>query len=801
MKRFDEPVADNGEQPDVLASPLSQRWRPLRAGLLNIYRYDEQVFHFEQGRLLLRGNNGTGKSRVLAMQLPFLLDADIPPQRVEPDGDVAKRIEWNLLMNRYSDRLGYTWLEFGRVDEQGVDHYFTIGIALQATAGRGAPTRWYFILREGRVGVDLHLRNDRDQPLSRDALTDVIGEAGTVFKDRNEYRRTVDAELFKLGDARYRALMDLLIQLRQPQLSRDLDEKRLSAALSEALPPIERRIIEDVAESFRGLESDRLDLQRSEAAGAATEAFLREYGPYVRCAGRRRAARVRSTNFEYEQAQRDLRVAEGKRDAASAALDRLSQRLAELDEELEAADAKAQTLASSPEMRAAETLDAAHSVVETRRVTWEHCRREHQEAVERRDAAATELEEAQRAASSAEEELEAARACAAAAATEAGVHDQHEAALATVDTLRGEALDKAAIDVAAGKVGELIAHRQQAIRRVTSLVQAVQAAAMQLSAAKQRLDDQQTGLDEAVEAERTAAEVLSAAGGALLEAYRAWTRAASELSPTPADDLAEALEVWCETGEGQSPVREAVAAALATAGETLTRERADVAQKLKELRERIEQLQEQRDALAAGRHISPAPPHTRGDDARGERQAGAALWSLIDFVDSLPEADRAGLEAALEAAGLLDAWMTPDGRLLDAETLDTCLIAGDAPLPEDAPRLINLINRHHRCRKGRRGGAGGGRRADAHRCGRRLIRYLGGSGRRVAQRPAARPMEQGYAAAYRPGGARTPPASADRRPRRADCRGRRIGGSAAVGDRQRRAAHRAGAAGGPAGAR
>ena len=71
----------------ALPSPVKERWHPLRGGLLNLYRYDDEVFAFEHGRLLLRGNNGTGKSRVLALQLPFLLDGEIAPHRLEPDGD------------------------------------------------------------------------------------------------------------------------------------------------------------------------------------------------------------------------------------------------------------------------------------------------------------------------------------------------------------------------------------------------------------------------------------------------------------------------------------------------------------------------------------------------------------------------------------------------------------------------------------------------------------------------------------------------------------------------------------------
>ena len=98
----------------------SRRWQPLRGGLMNIFRYDYDEFHFERGHLLLRGNNGTGKSRVLALLLPFLFDGEANPARLEPDGDQAKRIEWNLLVNRHESRTGYTWLEFGRVDDDGL---------------------------------------------------------------------------------------------------------------------------------------------------------------------------------------------------------------------------------------------------------------------------------------------------------------------------------------------------------------------------------------------------------------------------------------------------------------------------------------------------------------------------------------------------------------------------------------------------------------------------------------------------------------------------------------------------------
>lgn len=59
-----------------LPLPSLQRWQPLRLGVVNLFHYDCEEFCFCDGHLLLRGNNGTGKSKVLSLTLPFLFDAN-----------------------------------------------------------------------------------------------------------------------------------------------------------------------------------------------------------------------------------------------------------------------------------------------------------------------------------------------------------------------------------------------------------------------------------------------------------------------------------------------------------------------------------------------------------------------------------------------------------------------------------------------------------------------------------------------------------------------------------------------------
>ena len=75
----------------ALPVPVRPRWQPLRIGLVDLFHYDSEEFWFRDGHLLLRGNNGTGKSKVLSLTLPFLLDAQPSRRASNPTGMRAKR--------------------------------------------------------------------------------------------------------------------------------------------------------------------------------------------------------------------------------------------------------------------------------------------------------------------------------------------------------------------------------------------------------------------------------------------------------------------------------------------------------------------------------------------------------------------------------------------------------------------------------------------------------------------------------------------------------------------------------------
>ena len=663
----------------VLPSPVKERWHPLRGGLLNLYRYDDEVFAFEHGRLLLRGNNGTGKSRVLALQLPFLLDGEIGSHRVEPDGDPAKRMEWNLLMGRHEERLGYTWIEFGRRLPEGGAAFLTLGCGLRALEGKSGVQRWFFHTSQ-RIGQDLHLKTQDGRPLTRDQLGTPLGSCGQIVDGVEDWRRTVDQLLFRLGP-RYEALIELLIRLRHPQLSRKLDEKILSAALSEALTPLPVAVVDDVAEAFRSLQTDREEVQRFSAVRRAVSEFLEDYRRYLRTAVRRRAAVVRSTHSAYEEAQRQLRTAERQKAEQAEEQQRAHREIERLAGELAASDAAIRTFEDSPEMRSVRELQRAR-----------------EEEVERARGAAealADLQAAQAAAREAEsslgeratttaEQAEQARQQAARAARCAANADL-QVAQETIFPAEGSETppSEPSLQAAAKQWHVVLERRRRGLEVLHNRNRELEKAAREHQSALGNLRQAEAAESRTLEDEALTRRKFAAAAEELLTAYSQWQRELAVLRCAPAEELVDSFAAWTEQRTGDSPLQQGADEALRNAQARLAAERATAEQRDRELALELQEIEAEQSELRRGAQRLPPPPQWR--KATREGRSGLPLWRTCDFRPDVPADLRAGLEAALDASGLLDAWVLPDGTLIDPATEDAFLVSGSssAPLPPE----------------------------------------------------------------------------------------------------------------------
>lgn len=670
-------MTDTQTDPPALPQPQRPRWQPLRLGLVELFHYDSEEFWFRDGHLLLRGNNGTGKSKVLSLTLPFLFDAQLKSSRIEPDGDAGKKMAWNLLLGRHDRRMGYTWIEFGRVDEAGQLHYLTLGCGLSAAAARPQVDSWFFVQEGARVGQDFWLIGPSRVVLTRERLRETLNPlGGQLFDTAAAYRRAVDDRLFHLGPVRYGALMDTLIQLRQPQLSKKPDEANLSNALSEALPPMSTDLLGDVADALNELETYRRKLDEYEALARAVGQFNQRYQLYAATQARRQARGLRSAQTGFDNASRELNDGRAALAAAQAAEAEATQAQADADRQLQASRVLLEELLNDPANNAARQLDQAERDAGRRETEAQQAlgaRRETQTRLVGEQKASR--ERGQRAAQTGLA-LERARADTHAGAQPSGLAQACAgSALLVADVAT---LAPMVLDTARNELRQSLLQRREHValllRRCREAEEALQAHARQQALCDERQDEAEA----AAAAREEADAAVEAHAQALFDAWQTCIGELRQLQVADPASVLDALAAWAASLQGDNPARTALHAAQQAASLRLGERQAALNAEKQRIADDEARLHAERTRLERGEDAAPPPPPWRAADVRADR-AGAPLWHLLDFHPQTDPAHHAGLEAALQAAGLLDAWVTPDGRLQHAD---------GTPLPHDAQWLV-----------------------------------------------------------------------------------------------------------------
>lgn len=685
------------ERPE-LPTPTRQRWQPLRLGLVELFHYDSEEFWFRDGHLLLRGNNGTGKSKVLSLTLPFLLDAQLKSSRIEPDGDSGKKMSWNLLMGSYDRRIGYAWIEFGRLAEDGTPHYLTLGAGLAAVAARPQVESWYFVLEDSdgapRINQDIWLMSDQRVVLTRERLRDTLHGRGQVFDTAVSYRRAVDERLFHLGTRRYDALMDTLIQLRQPQLSKKPDETALSDALTEALPPLAPELLADVAEALGQLEEDRRQLEEYQALARAVERFDQRYRIYAGTQSRRQARALRQAQTEFDSASRARADAQARLEAAETeeALAQKTHDDAELA--LKREQARLDILRTGPTMQDANRLESAERDALARQRALQVATAAVDEVRRRLKRSTEETGHAVQRMTQAERQMTKLRQNSATHAEAAGIAGLHAGSpLATLAAADLVALTPQAFDNACADLRALIVDRREQIallRRRHAEVTAAEA----LHTQRQNTRDERQGTVEATAKRREQADAeVDHEGSNLIQAWERHFAGLKQLLVSPDDSQVAfaALADWVVGLDGENPARHCLQTAQQHASLRLAQRRVSLDGQRQTLETERNTLKDERSRLEAGVDATPPHPHTRGADARGARE-GAPLWQLVDFREEVTAAQRAGLEAALEAAGLLDAWVSPDGHLQAGDGVE---LLHDTQVLQRQPHALSLAGWLH----------------------------------------------------------------------------------------------------------
>jgi uncharacterized protein (TIGR02680 family) len=265
------------------------KWMLHRAGFLNFWYYDEQMFHFADGKLLLRGNNGSGKSVTMQSLLPVLLDGRKSPDRLDPFGSKARRMEDYLLGEKgvvdRDERTGYLFIEYKR---SRTDQYLTTGIGLQAKRHKNMSFWGFVILDNRRIGLDLHLYKTERQggerrkvPLSRIELTHRLADGGVVVRTQGEYMQLVNKYIFGFSSLEsYEDLIKLLIQLRSPKLSKDFKPSVIYEILEAALPPLSDEDLRPLSDTIDHMDQTKQQLEQLQREVVALQKLTHAYDRY-----------------------------------------------------------------------------------------------------------------------------------------------------------------------------------------------------------------------------------------------------------------------------------------------------------------------------------------------------------------------------------------------------------------------------------------------------------------------------------------------------------------------------------------
>ena len=253
---------------------MNSKWQINRVGLLDFWYYDEEEFDFLDGRMLLRGANGSGKSVTMQSFIPLLLDGNMRPERLDPFGSRARKMENYLLEegDEREERTGYLYMELKRLESE---EYLTLGIGLRARKNKKLES-WYFCVTDGRrVGKDLFLYKDVENKItcSKGELKYRIGEGGKVMETQGEYAQCVNRLLFGFEtQEEYKELLELLIQLRTPKLSKDFKPTVINEILSSSLQTLSEDDLRPMSEAIENMDNLKTNLDTlSESIHAARQ--------------------------------------------------------------------------------------------------------------------------------------------------------------------------------------------------------------------------------------------------------------------------------------------------------------------------------------------------------------------------------------------------------------------------------------------------------------------------------------------------------------------------------------------------
>ncbi len=662
--------------------PRLDRWQVLRAGVVNLWEFEAVEYWFADGWAQLFGANETGKSTLMALTTLIPLLGDTSPDKIDTLGRSGKQFGYYVRpTHEGSDRRtsdlsfyhGWLWVEYGRVVD-GQPHFFT---TLLYTYWREGNTRFHArwcTCEDSRVRGDLAIFSGR----TVNAAKEITAPGWQVHDNATSYRKTVARKLFSCDWEKLEAIGRILKVTRTPKLGAQLESKFVTDKLREALPALETTEITKLAQGWDALDGIRKDLDTTKKALGDVKDFIKtHWWPWTKAVLRIAADEAAQSRSELDKVTRNENDSRAKLAENRERKEALDSALEEVRAQLDQARTQHETLRNSAAYRDAESRAAqVRSLRELVRVDTaqherdsadvERCRqREGHDSGEVNERTAN-LDQAQRRVVDAKDTaVSTFRAAGYTGETSVDIvwlrqwHDEREGELRQARTLLK------VVEQATQQAVLLENTAGDALARAEKSKRSAEESWNRVEEEYQRLSSSVTEWASSVDADGAGAKLSEAqnseakqAGAKLTEA---WLSQLPTSYPCPAGTLTEAIRRdWYQPRKNEIQAR-------------TERELGEI----RRLCDQVTQIDTEVAALeSTGVQAPLAPQLWRRRSRHGA--PGAALWQLLNPRAGIAPADLAHIEAALAAAGLLDAWVAENGIYDDADTFLAPLPASTA---------------------------------------------------------------------------------------------------------------------------
>ena len=288
---------------------MSERWKMNRIGFVNFWLYDEEEFDFYDGKLILRGTNGSGKSVTMQSFIPLILDGNKNPDRLDPFGSKERKIEDYILGDRDSiqkdEAISYLYMETYNKEE---DKYITIGLGFRGQKGKGVES-WGFALKDGkRIRKDFYLYKDpvNKLPLTKKELKSRLGEYNEFTEKVSDYKSMVNRLLFGFPTIdQYDEFIKLLLQLRSNKLSKDYKPTNLVTVLNTVLKPLSEEDLRPLSEAIEEMNKTKEKVSTLTKNSKSLKDFLKVYNNYNEALLVSKARKASIYENNYNKAKKD----------------------------------------------------------------------------------------------------------------------------------------------------------------------------------------------------------------------------------------------------------------------------------------------------------------------------------------------------------------------------------------------------------------------------------------------------------------------------------------------------------------